>query len=200
MKPPLSASLTVLRAACSLGVVCVLAGCEDPGPVAAPDPSSSARVSAAVAPGPSLFTARPLAEAIGKLEQHIGGPVRALELQVHADHLLLQAQDPKQPGNVDEYELHDGTLLDPVPVKLHGPGKLDDNLFPLHEARLDAIPGLVDAALAELGIEKAKVTHVRIKRNLPLSDDVQVRVFVSGLRKDGYVDADKDGKIIATSE
>ena len=40
------------------------------------------------------------------------------------------------------------------------------------------------------------MSHVVLRRNLPLDENVQFRVYVQSPAKDGYVDADASGKLL----
>jgi hypothetical protein len=83
-----------------------------------------------------------------------------------------------------------------VPVKLIGTGKLDDNLFPLDAAKVDAIPKIVREARTKANIPEGNVVRVLLKRNLPESMDIQFRVFVTSQRRDAYLDADQQGNLV----
>lgn len=177
----------------TLAVVCcgavLPAGCKsrvtsDPAP---------AQSSSAPSKGPSLLTEKPLARALAALSQAVGGDVQALELRMYPSRVVLQAQDPKRPSNVDQYVYRDGKVSAPIPVKLQGTGKLEDNLFPLSEVSLDRIPPLAGRALAELRLENGHVGFVSVKRDLPRSMSIRLRVKVSSPRKDAYWDTDVDG-------
>lgn len=126
-------------------------------------------------------------------------PLRILEANLYPTYAFAQVQDPNTPANVDEFDWRDGKVAPPAPVQLTGDGDLESNLFSDSEVNWAAVPGLVGAALAQIPIEGAQVTHVHIARNLPFSADVQIRVFVDGTRKSGYLDADAQGNIIAVN-
>ncbi|HRE01312.1 MAG TPA: hypothetical protein PLV68_08420, partial [Ilumatobacteraceae bacterium] len=69
------------------------------------------------------------------------------------------------------------------------------NLFSDNEVNWAAIPGLREAALAQIPIEGAEVTHVIVQRNLPFTDQVVIRVYVNGTRSSGYLEADAQGNV-----
>ena len=85
-------------------------------------------------------------------------------------------------------------------MQLTGDGDLEANLFSDSEVNWNAIPGLVGAALAQIPIEGANVSHVHISRNLPFTADIQIRVFVDGTRTSGYLDADSQGNILTVNQ
>ena len=125
-------------------------------------------------------------------------PLRILDLNLYPNYAFADVQDPGTPANVDEFGWRDGKVQDgSTPVQLTGDGDLESNLFSDTDVNWAAIPGLVGAALVQIPIEGAQVTHVHVSRNLPFSADVQIRVFVDGTRTSGYLDADAQGNIIS---
>lgn len=162
-------------------------------PTAAPPSASSAPV---VDPGPSLLTVEGFVPALAEIRARFTDPIQALDLRVYSDRIVLQAQDPNEPTHVDQYVYRNAKVSGPVPVKLQGKGKLEDNLFPLEDVKLDALPSIVARALDASPVEKAKVSHVRIKRNLPEEMDIIIRVHLTSARADAFVDADADGNML----
>jgi hypothetical protein len=129
----------------------------------------------------------------------VGGPVHVLELTVYPDHVAAQIQDPKKHGNVDEYELRDGSVGEGEPVKFVGSTPtakdLDEAVVDFASVDLAGLPRMVKDATAQLKIDDGKVTHVILKRGRPFNNDVSFRVYVSGTRKDGSVEYDAAGKL-----
>ncbi|HEX4514449.1 MAG TPA: hypothetical protein VH054_12955, partial [Polyangiaceae bacterium] len=82
------------------------------------------------------------------------------------------------------------------PVKLLGTGKLDDNLFLLDTAKLDAIPRLAKRAQIKANIPEGSVARVLLKRNLPETTDIEFRVFVTSQRRDAVFVADEGGNFL----
>lgn len=168
-----------------------LASC-DGGQKQAPRAEPSAAPQAA----PSLLLAANLLPALDLLKRQAGPNIQALELDAYPDHLVLKARDLALPARVLQHVYRDGRLEKPVPVRLLGAGKLDENLFPLSDAQLDAIPELCRSAVKTVDERFGKVSHVLLRRNLPLDENVQFRVYVQSPAKDGYVDADASGKLL----
>jgi hypothetical protein len=135
-------------------------------------------------------------DALKKLRERLGAPLKALELIVYPEFIRIQAQDPKKPENVDQHEYRAGVLKPAAPVKLYGGGKLDANVFPLDKVKWNALPKLVDEATRRLDLEGARLTHIIVKRGLPFSPDVRITVYVSGTRKNGWLQADQTGKVL----
>ena len=127
-------------------------------------------------------------------------PLRILEANLYTTYLIADVQDPGTPANVDEFILRNGTVGPSAPVDITGGGDLESNLFSDSDVNWNAIPGLVGAALTQIPIEGAKVTHVHVARNLPFSPDIQIRVFVDGTRGSGYLDADAQGNITKVTQ
>ena len=160
-----------------------------------PRPSGAApSASSAPAYRGSLFTYQPLRESLGKLRVAAGNRVQALELRIYADRLVLQARDPVRSNRVLEYVVREGEVERPVDVTLKGPGQLEDNLFPLDDVKLEAVPQLTLRALEHVDERAGRIHYVLIRRNLPVDTDVKMRVFISSPVRDGYLDADAEGR------
>lgn len=147
-------------------------------------------------PGLSLYTEPSFSRAIAEFRKRAPAPIQTLSLLVYPDHAVLQAQDPASPSTVLQYVYRAGVVAPPVPVKLLGTGRLEDNLFPLDAAKIEAIPKVAQGAQAKANIPEGVVSRVLLKRNLPESMDIQFRVFVTSQRRDAYLDADQSGTLI----
>ena len=144
-----------------------------------------------------FFESDALREFEPKMAEKIGGEVSALDLSVYENNVKIQVQDPQKKENVDGYDYKNGVITDPVPVRLYGGGSLEQNLFKLKEVSLAKIPELIDEAREKSkDLEGAKVTHVVIKKDLPFSNKVKIRVYLSGTRKSAWLVADANGKVI----
>jgi hypothetical protein len=144
-----------------------------------------------------FFESDALSELEPKMTEKIGGEVKALDLSIYENNLKIQVQDPKKTENVDGYDYKNGVISEPVPVRLYGGGNLEQNLFKLKEVNLAKIPELIDEAREKSqDLEGAKVTHVIVKKDLPFSNKIKIRVYLSGTRKSAWLVADADGKVI----
>jgi hypothetical protein len=139
--------------------------------------------------GPSLLSTENLKPALAALRAKANG--RLLRLEIRPRELVLQAEDPRTPGGVVEYHYRDGKVGEPEHASLRGKGQLSDNLFELAEIKLDALPALTRAALEHVDAENGNVELVLVRRNLPESEDVRVRVYVQSPRQSGYLDANR---------
>lgn len=146
--------------------------------------------------GPSLYSDEAFGRALALLRKQVPAPTQVLSLLFYPDHIVLQAEDPAARGTAVQYVYRAGVISPPVPVKLLGTGKLDDNLFLLDAAKVDAIPRLARDAQARANIPEGRVARILLKRNLPESMDIQFRVFVTSQRRDAYLDADQNAVLI----
>jgi hypothetical protein len=172
---------------------CLLCGCDERGASANLGGRSDAVSSASLEmSGPSLFSGETLTPAIRALRARADGKVLRLEIRAHE--LTLQAEDPENAGAVLELHYRDGQVGDAEHATLRGKGRLADNLFELDEVALDAIAALTREAVRRVDNEHGRVELVLVRRNLPESDDVRLRVYVASPHKDGYIDADRRGQ------
>ncbi len=86
-------------------------------------------------------------------------------------------------GRLLEYEYKQGAFGEPRLVELRGTGDLDENLFTLDSVRLAALPDLLGAAVEKVDSHDGRATRILVRRNLPQSEDVRVRVFVDSPRR-----------------
>ena len=151
--------------------------------------------------GTNLLTGDQLTSVIAQIATARGAaPLRILSANLYGEYVILQVQDPTKPANVDQYMWRNGSVGTPDPVTLTGDGDLESNLFSDSEVNWAAIPGLVAAALAQIPIEGANVSHINIERNLPFTADIKIRVFVDGTRGSGFLDADAQGNILEVNQ
>lgn len=142
--------------------------------------------------GPSLLSSDRLEPALEALQAKAGG--KLLRLEIRARELTLQAEDASSPGAVLELHYRDGKIGEPEHATLRGKGQLSDNVFDLSELKLEAIPELAREAVRRIDAENGSVDMVLVRRNLPDSDDVRLRVYVRSPKRDGYIDADRSGQ------
>jgi len=67
----------------------------------------------------NMFEGTAAKDAADAFRKKLGGPVKALNLEIDHDSATLKAQDPKNPQNVDEYKYVKGLVMGPTPVKLN---------------------------------------------------------------------------------
>src|SRR4029453_8020668 len=121
----------------------------------------------------SMFEGTSAQDAGEAFKKKLGGPVKALSLELEKDVAVLKAQDPNKPQNVDEYKYVKGIVLGPTPVQLNSLERnLDGTLFNLDEINLSATEALAKEAVKSTGVEGGHVTKMVIERGLNLSSDV----------------------------
>lgn len=174
-------------------VLAALAACNQPRSGSGGRTRSEAVASASQEmSGPSLFSSDVLQPALGALRARAGD--KWLRLEVKAHEIVLQAEDGSNPGAVLEYHYRDGQLDEPEHAVLRGKGQLSENLFELSEVKLDAIPALAREAVRRVDPESGSVERVLVRRNLPESADVRLRVYVASPRWSGHLEADHNGQ------
>lgn len=124
------------------------------------------------------------------------GRARALALDVRAHELSLQVEDSVHPGQVLEYHVENGELGEPQRAELRGNGELGTNLFPLKDVALEKLPELMTQAVAEVDAKDGKVERIVVRRQLPQSDAVRLRIYVASPRLSGHADFDANGTAI----
>ncbi|HKY40809.1 MAG TPA: hypothetical protein VJN18_32965 [Polyangiaceae bacterium] len=142
--------------------------------------------------GPSLFSAGLLTPAFNALRGKADG--KWLRVEIRPREIVLQAEDSSNPGSVLEYHYRDGKVGEAEQATLRGKGQLADNVFDISEVKLEAIPALTREALRRVDLEHGSVELVLVRRNLPESQEVRLRVYVSSPRFSGYVEADRAGQ------
>ena len=183
------------RRAGRMALLCLCAlGCEQRGDKAQHSRSDAVSSASQEMSGPSLFSRERLRPALDAVRAKAGG--KLLRLEIHARELTLQAEDASTPGSVLELHYQGGKISEPEHATLRGKGQLAENVFDLGEVRLDAIPELTREAVRRIDPEAGSVDYVLVRRNLPDTDDVRLRVYVSSPRQSGYVEADHTGQIL----
>jgi hypothetical protein len=110
------------------------------------------------------FSTDVLARGALRLEEQLGAPLRLLRLEASEHRVVFSVQDPRQPANVDAYELRNGELLPPQPVQLRGDGDLEPYLFSLADVPLARVPELARAAVTAIGFADGEVRSLSVQR------------------------------------
>ncbi len=142
----------------------------------------------------SFLEATALKNAVARLRERADPRARALRLTIEPDRVLLQSEDLGAPGTIQQLEYENGRVHGPVRVVLKGSGDLEDNLFDLDQARLEAVPALARAAIARIDPAHGKVDSVVLRRHLPHDDQLRFRVFVESPLMNGQLDGDAEGR------
>lgn len=170
------------------------ASCEPRGDKAGHGRSEAVASASQEMSGPSLFSRERLRPALDAARAKAGG--KLLRLEIRARELTLQAEDASRPGSVLEVHYQGGKVGEPEHATLRGKGQLGDNVFDLGDVKLDAIPELTREAVRRIDADAGSVDYVLVRRNLPDTDDVRLRAYVTSPRQSGYVEADRSGQIL----
>ena len=150
--------------------------------------------------------------AIAALRPAIGDHPRVLKIEVDADGVMIDAQDPHNRNHVDRWRYGIVNLLQMIPVKrLTGPRPVDlqlvnpdleANLFDLDAVDLSATPKLMAAAVARAQLrDRAAVTHMEIARRAfilpnPTSGDIRWTLRIDSGRERAEIYANAQGVIV----
>lgn len=145
--------------------------------------------------GPSLYARGVLEQAADAVLKRLGASTGILMIEVFPDRARFEVESSK-PGEVVEYEWKHNGVRGPTPLELKGKGSLQQNLFLASSLELGSIAGLVEVARARVDAEQGSVSRVLIRRNLPVDDNVGIRVYVDSPLKSSHVDADAHGKLV----
>jgi hypothetical protein len=144
-----------------------------------------------------LFSGTAIATLIDEIAVANGTePMQLLSVLVYPEYLTAQGQGPGVEETIIEYRWT-GQLEPATPVQVAPGGDVAAGLFGSDEVAWSAIPALIEEAPAAVSVEGGVVTHVDVKRSLPFSADIRIRVYVSGPGGDGFVDGDAAGSMIS---
>lgn len=145
------------------------------------------------------------ARAVTAIERVVGAsPARVAEVDVYAEYLITEAQDPAIPDHIDRYEWRADDVPAPEPVQLSGPQEdVEASLFPTSVIRWERLAAMVKAAERAaldnqpLRIESPRASYVTVERSTSSDDDgtVLVHVYISGPRRSGSVEMTTTGVI-----
>lgn len=178
-----------LAAVALAGFVLASSGCENT--TSATERRTDA-VTHANASEPSNFEPARLLRRVAEIRAR-AGTARVLALDVRPHDVVLQTEDAAHPGQVLEHRLASGGASETERAELRGSGQLEQNLFSLRDIALEKLPELVAAARAEVDPTEGKVARVLVRRQLPQTEAVRLRVYIDSPRVSGCVDFDADG-------
>jgi hypothetical protein len=151
----------------------------------------------------NMFEGTAATDAAAAFQKKVGGPIKALSVEIEKDTMTLKAQDPKNPQNVDEYKYVKGFVTGPTPVRLNVMEKnIDQTLFSLDDIDLAATARVATAALERAKIEGGKVKKMTIERALSIatgmtkSGNVRWTIEIEGARESASAVADGKGNIL----
>lgn len=149
--------------------------------------------------------------ALSLLRPAVGEHARLLRVEVDAQGVVIEAQDPRNRGHVDRWRYGFVSYLGLLALRrLSGPEAvhlnlinpdLEANLFDLDAVDFSAMPKLVAAAIPRAGLQDAaQVTHIEIARRTflvpqPTSGDIRWTVRVDSGHEHAEIYADARGRI-----
>ena len=151
-----------------------------------------------------MFEGTAMSDAATAFKKKLGGPFKALDVKINPDSVILRAQDPKQPTNVDEYQYSAflRSVSGPRPVELSSlENNLDNTLFDFDSVNWAATESLARAAIERTRINDAKVVKMTVERALAIgslvtkSGTLGWTTEVNNSREHATAYADAQGKI-----
>ena len=152
----------------------------------------------------AMFEGSAMSDAATAFKKKLGGPFKALDVQIKPDSVILRAQDPKQPTNVDEYQysafLH--SVSGPRPVELSSlENNLDNTLFDFDSVNWATTESLANEAIKRTHIDGGKIEKITVERGLAIgnlvtkSGSLGWTIEVNNSREHATAYADPQGKI-----
>jgi hypothetical protein len=138
------------------------------------------------------------------IKEKIGKPFRVIEIFIDEDEFRVQAEDPDNPKNVDQYKYVAGFVTGPEPVQISGAfDKTGKSAFPFDEIDFTAVPKFCKEALDRAGIEGGKIYRLTFQRGFALTDDgagalgaARWHIEINGTRENVTAAADPKGKLL----
>ena len=126
------------------------------------------------------------------------GSARVLMLDVRAHQVTVQFEAKARPGEVLESVIEEGRASEPQAAEVRGGGDLGANLFVLGDVALEKIPDVTTAAATQIDAQDGRIARVLVRRDLPHTDAVRLRVYVDSPRFSGHADFDANGNPVPT--
>jgi hypothetical protein len=151
-----------------------------------------------------FFTGDAAQKAAQAVRDKIGKPFKVIEVFIDDNEFRVQAQDPNNLKNVDEYKYLAGFVSGPSPVKLSAINDdVEKSSYPFDEIDFSAIPKFTKEALDRSGIEGAKIYRLTFQRAFALTDSsagalgkAYWNIEINGTRENVTASADPKGKLM----
>jgi hypothetical protein len=154
----------------------------------------------------TLFSAEALRDAVSQIDAFCGGHAKVMDLAISDKWLKFKAPDPKT-GEISHYNYDISGLKNDVILDVSGPDinvkrllqnhKIEEILFDLDAIKLEQAPEIGQRAVQRLGLENARPSSIRIKRE-QLGESTKLTTYwqvdCRMGRKWGTVNYDADGK------
>lgn len=125
----------------------------------------------------SQFHADRLSRSLDKIRAEVGSDGKLLQLNVYPGYVVADAAS----GSEDKgrsFRIQEDGRVDELPVTLTGPGKLEDNVFPLESVDAKVVEQLANDAAAKAHLGLDDVTHIALAIQ-PDSGKPGVAVYLS---------------------
>jgi hypothetical protein len=137
------------------------------------------------------------------IKAKIGKPFKVMEIFVDEDEFRVQAQDPNNPKNVDEYKYVAGFVTGPTPVQLSGIYDADKSGFSFDEIDFAAVPKFCKEAIERADIEGGKIYRLTFQRGFAITDNdagalgnARWNIEIKGTRENVTAAADPKGNLL----
>jgi len=126
------------------------------------------------------------------------GPRRVRYVNMYDSYVILEAQDPAKPENIDRYTYRDGRVGDFEPVNVSGQTQedIEADLFGITDVDWGAIAGLAETLQRQTELEGGKVVLASVERNQPFDPDVRISMAMNGTRRNASLEATADGTVL----
>lgn len=155
----------------------------------------------------NMFEGNNAEKAVSEVKAKIGKPFKITEVMIEKNELRIQAQDPNNPKNLDEYKYVSGFIVEPNPVKLNAMNdKLDQSAFPIDEINFAAVPQIVADALKQTAVEGGTVRRMTFQRGFAIVGNsagslgnARWNIEVVGTRENASAAANPQGKVVGVN-
>jgi hypothetical protein len=138
------------------------------------------------------------------VKEKIGKPFKVIEVFIDDNEFRVQAQDPNNPRNIDEYKYVAGFVTGPTAVKLNGMNEdVEKSSYPFGDIDFSAIPKFTKEAIDKAGIEGGKIYRLTFQRAFALTDtgagalgNAGWHIEIQGTRENVTAAADPKGKLL----
>ncbi len=142
--------------------------------------------------------------AAAAIRKKIGKPFNVAEVFMNIDEFTVQAQDPDNQKNVNEYKYDGGVVNGPNPAKYdYQRMKLEEIVFPFDEINFAAVPEIARKAVEKAGIEGGKVSLMVFQRGLLITsigpgfwDEASWHIGIKGTRETAWAKTDPKGNLL----
>ena len=139
-----------------------------------------------------------------KVKEKLGKPFKVYEVVIEENEIRLQAQDPSNPQNLDEYKVVGDFVLGPNPIKLNAMQRdLEKSTFPFDEINFAAVGDFTREALQKAQIEGAIVKRITFQRAFAITEksvgslgNARWLIEIEGTRESVKAVASPDGKLL----